>query len=246
METPAPAFVLVEPQLAENVGAVARAMLNCGLTELRLVAPRDGWPNPAAYGMASGADVVLEQARLFTSVEEAIADLRHVYATTARHRDMVKYEVTPARAAVEMRRYTAQGERCGVLFGRERIGLLNEEVTLADRVVVAPMNPAFTSLNLAQAALLVGYEWFQADDDTPEEKLVEAGTFRAPRKEILFLFEHLEKALDVHGFFRVDAKRPSMVQKIRNFLVRAQLTEEDVRILHGIVTSLTGKKKEEL
>jgi len=246
METPAPAFVLVEPQLAENVGAVARAMLNCGLADLRLIAPRDGWPNPAAYGMASGADVVLEQARLFDSVAEAIADLRHVYATTARHRDMVKYEVTPARAAVEMRRHTARGERCGVLFGRERIGLTNEEVTLADRLVVAPLNPAFTSLNLAQAALLVGYEWFQADDDTPGEKLVEAGTFRAPRKEVLFLFEHLEQALDVQGFFRVDAKRPSMVRKIRNFLLRAELTEEDVRILHGIVTSLVGRKKEEL
>ncbi len=246
METPAPAFVLVEPQLGENIGAVARAMLNCGLTDLRLVSPRDGWPNPTASGMASGADTVLEQARVFDRVEDAIADLRHVYATTARHRDMVKYEVTPGRAAAEMRRYSVQGERCGVLFGRERIGLTNDEVTLADRVVVVPLNPAFTSLNLAQAALLIGYEWFQAGDETPEEKLVEAGTRRAARREELFLFEHLEQALDVQGFFRVEAKRPSTVRKIRNFLLRAELSEEDVRILHGIITALIGRKKEEL
>jgi tRNA/rRNA methyltransferase len=246
MKSPKPAIVLVEPQLAPNIGATARAMLNCGLTDLRLVAPRDGWPNPAARPMASGADMVLEQARCFDTVAEAVADLQHVYATTARHRDMVKHEVTPAQAAREMRHHGTAGERCGVLFGRERIGLLNEEVNLSDRVLNVPLNPAFSSLNLAQAVLLVGYEWFRSGDETPPVKLVEAGQEKVSRRQLLVFFDHLETALDRHGFFRVPEKKPATFQKIRNFLLRAELTDQDVKILHGIVTALTGRRKDEL
>ncbi len=246
METPDPVVILVEPQLGENIGATARAMLNCGLTYLRLVAPRDGWPNRKAWGMASGADEVLEGARLFATLGEAVADLQRVYATTARHRGMVGREVTPARAAEEIRRRAARGERCGVVFGRERIGLTNDEVILADRIVHVPLNPAFKSLNLAQAVLVVAYEWFRAGDRTPAEQRIDAGNPTASRRELLFFFEHLEQALDVQRFFRVAEKRPSTVRKIRNFLVRAELTEEDVKILHGIVTALVGRRKDQL
>ncbi len=246
METFDPAIVLVEPQLGQNIGATARAMLNCGLTDLRLVAPRDGWPNPQAWGMASGADEVLAAARHFATLGEAVADLHRVYATTARHRGIVSREVTPAKAAAEMRRRSARGERSGVVFGRERIGLTNDEVILADRIVHIPLNPAFNSLNLAQAVLVVAYEWFRAGDRTPAERRVDAGKPPASREELLFFCEHLEQALDVQRFFRVAEKRPSTVRKIRNFLVRAELTEEDVKILHGIVTALIGRRKDQL
>src|SRR5262249_24777068 len=158
--TGGPAIILVEPQLGENIGTAARAMLNCGLDDLRLVRPRDGWPNDKAISAASGADAVLDKARLYPSAEAAIADLGHVYASTARDRYMVKREVTPRRAAEEMVGFLAAGESSGVLFGPERIGLLNEHIALADTVVTVPLNPAFSSLNLAQAVLIVGYEWF--------------------------------------------------------------------------------------
>ncbi|MGH7091855.1 MAG: RNA methyltransferase, partial [Stellaceae bacterium] len=155
-----PAIVLVEPQLGENIGTAARAMYNCGLTDLRLVRPRDGWPNAKAQAAASGADPVLDRARLYDSVEAAIAELTRVYATTARDRYMVKRMLTPRAAATELRDFAAQGEACGILFGPERTGLLNVHVAAADTVVTVPLNPAFSSLNLAQAVLIVGYEWF--------------------------------------------------------------------------------------
>src|SRR6516225_8068238 len=155
-----PAIILVDPQLGENIGTAARAMLNCGLDDMRLVRPRDGWPSEKAVAAASGADPVLEKARLYPSVPAAIYDLVHVYAATARDRGMVRREVTPRRAAAEMRDWLAAGEPCGVLIGPERTGLLNDDVTLADTVLTVPLNPAFSSLNLAQAVLVVGYEWF--------------------------------------------------------------------------------------
>ena len=150
-----PAIILVAPQLGENIGTTARAMYNCGLTEMRLVSPRDGWPNKKAAAAASGADIVLEKAQLFDSVEAAIADLRHVYAATARDRYMVKRILNPRRGAEEMRAFAAAGEVCGILFGPERTGLVNQHIALADTVLTVPLNPAFSSLNLAQAALLV-------------------------------------------------------------------------------------------
>src|SRR5271156_3139130 len=162
-----PVIILVEPQLAENIGAAARAMLNCGLTELRLVQPRPEWPNERARANSSGAEAVLDQAALFRSVAEATADLQRVYATTGRGRDLIKLVMTPPQAVREMRAELGRGERVGVLFGPERTGLLNDDVALADTVIAVPLNPAFSSLNLGQAVLIVGYEWFKADDATP-------------------------------------------------------------------------------
>src|SRR5262249_37680313 len=165
--TGGPAIILVEPQLGESIGTAARAMLNCGLDDLRLVRPRDGWPSDKAVTAASGADRVLDKARLYPDIAAAIADLGHVYASTARDRYMVKREVTPRLAAEEVRGFLAAGVACGILFGPERTGLVNDDIALADTVVTVPLNPAFSSLNLAQAVLIVGYEWFIAKTQPP-------------------------------------------------------------------------------
>lgn len=244
--TDGPAVILVAPQLGENIGGVARAMLNCALRDLRLVNPRDGWPNPKAPPMASGATVVLDSARVFDSTEEAVADLQFVLATTARRRDMAKPEMTPAEAAKEMRRRVADGERCGVLFGPERIGLTNDEVVLADVVLTVPLNPTFSSLNLAQAVLLVAYEWLQAAAHLPARRITETGSRAATKQEILGLFEHLEGALDAARFFRTPETRPTQVRNLRNVFQRAVLTEQEVRSLHGVVTMLVGRRKDQL
>jgi tRNA/rRNA methyltransferase len=234
-----PAIVLVAPQLGENIGAAARAMMNCGLGDLRLVRPRDGWPNDKAVAAASGADAVLDRARLFDSAEEAIADLRRVYATTARHRGMIKRVATPRRAAAEIRKWTARGEPVGILFGPERTGLLNEDIALADAVISVPLNPGFASLNLAQSVLILAYEWFQAGDATPPSRLVTNETRPATKAELLNFFAHLETQLDACGFLRNIEKRPGMVRNIRNLFQRAGLTRQEVRTLHGIVAELS-------
>ena len=242
-DSPAPpAVILVEPQLAENIGACARAMLNCGLTDLRLVAPRDGWPNEAARPMASGATRVLDAARAFDTLDEAIQDLQALYATTARIRDMVHRQITPRRLAKELRQHETHGTRCGVLFGRERIGLINDEVVRCDAVVVAPLNPEFTSLNLAQAVLLIAWEWLQAGDETPERIFVEADSRRARGEETQIFIERLETSLDETGFFRTEHMREVTWRKVLSLLTRAELTDLDVRILHGILSALEGKR----
>jgi tRNA/rRNA methyltransferase len=233
-----PVIILVEPQLGENIGTAARAMLNCGLGDLRLVRPRDGWPNRKAAAAASGADVVIENARLFETTAEAIADLARVYATTARHRGQITPVVTPRQAAAEMRAALAEGERVGVLFGPERTGLVNDDIPLADTVLQVPLNPAFSSLNLGQAVLLVGYEWFQSGSDAPPRALVTNETGPASKAELMNFFAHLEQELDDCGFLRNRAQRPSMVRNIRNIFQRALLTEQEIRTLHGIVKEL--------
>jgi tRNA/rRNA methyltransferase len=238
-----PVVILVEPQLGENIGTAARAMLNCGLTQLRLVKPRDGWPNDKARAAASGADVVLDNARLFDRVEDAVADLSHVYATTARDRDMVKRVVTPRYAGPEMRRFMMAGEACGVMFGAERAGLVNDHVSLADTVLSVPLNPGFSSLNLAQAVLVVAYEWFTAGDETPGEQFDSAHSVPAPKEALIQFFEHLEEELDESGFMREPERRPIMVRNLRNLFQRAHLTEQEVRTLHGIVTSFAGQRR---
>jgi len=174
--TGGPAIILVQPQLGENIGTAARAMLNCGLDDLRLVCPRDGWPSEKAIAAASGADIVLDRARLYLDVPAAIADLVHVFAATARDRGMVRREVTPRHAATEMRRWLGAGEPCGVLIGPERTGLVNDDVALADAVLTVPLNPAFSSLNLAQAVLIVGYEWFISGAEKSAEILRRGGS----------------------------------------------------------------------
>lgn len=238
-----PAIILVNPQLGENIGTAARAMYNCGLTELRLVKPRDGWPSVRAQAAASGADVVLDKAQVFATVEEAIADLRHVYASTARDRYMVKRIVSPRVAVGELRTFIVAGEASGILFGPERTGLLNEHIALADTVLSVPLNPAFSSLNLAQAVLLIGYEWFQLGDDTPAEQLALGHSKPANKDRLIQFFGHLEEELDRSGFMRDPEKRPSMVRNLRNLFQRAGCTEQELRTLHGVVTSFCGPRK---
>jgi tRNA/rRNA methyltransferase len=250
--TGGPVVVLVRPQLGENVGAAARAMWNAGLTELRLVQPREPWPNPRAWAAASGADRILDGVRLFASLEEAVADLRRLYATTARPRDLVKPVLTPREAAAEMRARLAGtppqegdagiGERIGVLFGPERTGLDSDQVALADVVITAPLNPTYASLNLAQAVLLVAYEWFQAGLESPSLEPFDRGQRAATRAELQELFLHLEAELDEANFLFPPNLRPSMVRNLRSLLTRATLTEQEVRTLHGVITSLCGRK----
>ena len=233
-----PAVILAVPQLADNIGATARAMLNFGLTELRLVAPRDGWPNPAAAAMASGADRVLEDAKLFPTVAAATADLHLLLATTARRRDMAKPIWSPAKAAAELRAAAARGERSGLLFGAERAGLDNDDVARAHAVVEVPANPAFASLNLAQAVLLLGYEWFRAAAPEPGARAGFDASPPATAAEFDNFLGRLESALDAAGYFRPPEKKPSMRRAIRNAFVRGRLSEQEVRTLHGILSAL--------
>jgi tRNA/rRNA methyltransferase len=238
-----PTIVLVEPQLGENIGAVARAMLNFGLTDLRLVNPRRNWLNDKTRAMASRADEVLDGARVFASTKEAVADLQHLYATTSRPRDMLKPVMTPSAAATEMRRAIAGDEKVGVLFGGERVGLYNDDVVLASHIITVPLNPAFASLNLGQAVLLIAYEWFQAGDATAAVRFELRNTRAANRDELIGLFEHLERELELAGFFEnIPDKRPALVNNIRNSLQRGPLLEQDVRTLRGIIKALAGRK----
>jgi tRNA/rRNA methyltransferase len=231
-----PAIVLVAPQLGENIGMVARAMLNCGVTDLRLVNPRDGWPSEKARDASSGAFSVIDGARVFETTGEAIADLARVYATTARPREMVGRVLTPRAAATEIRGQESAG-RAGVLFGGERSGLANEDVSLADTIVTVPLNPDFTSLNLAQAVLLVAYEWFTAGDDTAPERLETNFSARATKAELENFVTRLGSVLDAGGFFRSPDMRPSVMRNIRNLFQRARPTDQEVRTLHGVVVA---------
>ncbi|PZO80444.1 MAG: RNA methyltransferase [Mesorhizobium amorphae] len=234
-----PVIVLVEPQLGENIGMVARAMANFGLSELRLVNPRDGWPNEKARAAASRADGVIDGTAVFPDLASAIADLRFVYATTARERDNFKAVRAPVEAARTLRQRAGGGERCGILFGRERFGLYNEEVGLADEIVTFPVDPQYASLNIAQAVLLMAYEWRKAglahETDTafagPEGQA-------ATKAELHSFFSHLESALDARGYFRPEAKKPKMVDNLRAVLTRPAFTEAEIRVLRGVLASL--------
>ncbi len=251
----APVVILFEPQLGENIGFAARAMANFGLSELRIVGPRDGWPNDKARAAAAGADAVIDAATLYPDLEAAIADLNFLLATTARPRDMVKPVLTPKRAAAELARRHGQGERTGVLFGPERSGLDNDVVALADAIITAPVDPAFASLSLPQAVLLIAYEWLQAEEPHPSlgratahdgpavEGLDLAGTRPATRAELMGLFAHLEGELDKAGFLRPPEKRPTMIRAIRNMFHRMGTTEQDVRTWRGIVAALSDRTK---
>jgi tRNA/rRNA methyltransferase len=247
---PAPVFVLVNPQLGENIGTAARAMANFAVNEMRIVDPRDGWPNKKAFTTSSGAHWILEGAGVFGDLRPALADMNFVFATTARPREMIKEVVTPAQAAADMHARIGRGERVAVLFGRERWGLTNDEISLADRIITAPVNPAFASLNIAQAVLLVGYEWFKdiapsLGQSTPELPALEgpglrsADTRPATKEELLGFLDHLEAELDAAGFFKTAEKKPGMVRNMRNLFARADLMEQEVRALRGMIASLT-------
>jgi len=236
--------------MGENVGAAARAMLNCGLTELRLVSPRDGWPNPRAQAMATGASrEIVDRAQVFPTTAAALADLHRVYATTARRRDMLKPAIGPRELAADVRVGAARGVRSGVLFGPERAGLDNDDVALASCIVHIPLNPGHSSLNLAQAVLLVAWAWFEAG--TGPDSVVAApadtglsATPAATSAELVNLFEHLEQELDASGFLRVAEKRGIMIRNLRSILHRAELRQHEVRALHGVVSSLSGRRKD--
>ena len=236
----APVIVLVRPQLGENIGKAARAMLNFGLAELRLVAPRDGWPNPAAGPAAAGADSVLAEARLFPTLAEAVSDCAHVYATTVRKRGVTKPVLTPEAAARAI--HQAPG-RAALVFGPERSGLDTEEVALARAIVTIPVNPAFASLNLAQAVLLTGYEWFMAHYGEVMPFALPERSPPAPRAMVLAFYNYLEEALAASGFFRPPGKVKVMRRNLYNIFHRMQLTEQDVRTLRGVVVRLVEGKR---
>jgi tRNA/rRNA methyltransferase len=244
-----PAVLLMEPQLADNIGMVARAMANFGLDELRLIAPRDGWPNEKARIAASGANYVIDDAMAYPALGEAIGDLNWLAATTARQRDLRKPVMTPIEAVAEMRGRIAKGERCGILFGRERNGLETSEVANADALIMIPVNSRFASLNLAQAVLILGYEWLRESDaqslgrvttyETPIGTGLYMGDDRPGSKEELFgFFEHLEGELERLGFFNPPHKRASFVRNLRTMFSRMGATEQEVRTLRGIVATL--------
>ncbi|MEW5962611.1 MAG: RNA methyltransferase [Pseudomonadota bacterium] len=248
-----PRVILMEPQLADNIGMVARAMANFGLDALRLVAPRDGWPNEKARIAASGANYVIDDAEAFDSLDAAIGDLNWLAATTARQRDLRKPVLTPLEAVTEMRARIARGEHCGLLFGRERNGLETAEVANADALVMIPVNSRFASLNLAQAVLILGYEWMRESEaaslgrvttyETPLAGGLHLGADRpATRAEMLGLFAHLEAELDRLGFFNPVEKRPAVVRNLRTMLLRMGATEQEVRTLRGIVATLAMGK----
>jgi len=234
----APVVVLVRPQMGENIGAAARAMLNFGLEHMRLVAPRDGWPNPSAVAMASGAGPVLEHAGLFDNVPGAVADCDYVFATTARARGLAKPVYTPEAAMAEARAMIGAGKRVAVLFGPERAGLENEDVARANAIVTIPVNPAFYSLNLAQGVLLLAYEWMRHTSDTPARIENLAGTDFATAIEVEKLGDRFEASLAASNFFHPAEKAPMMKLNLRNMLTRWGLTRAEVQTLHGMLRQL--------
>jgi tRNA/rRNA methyltransferase len=234
-----PAIVLVRPQLGENIGKAARAMLNFGLTDLRLVAPRDGWPNPSAGPAAAGADVVLERARVFDSVADAVGDCAHVYATTVRKRGLVVPVLSPEAAALEVH---ANDGASAFLFGAERSGLETEEVALAGKIVTVPVNPGFRSLNLAQAVILIAYEWSKQSamaiptDGGPAER-------RAPQAHLEGLIVQLYEALEAADYFHPPDRTPATRNTIRTILTKAGWSSREVQALRGIVRALVERRR---
>jgi tRNA/rRNA methyltransferase len=237
----APVVILVNPQMGENIGAAARAMLNCGLSELRIVNPRDGWPNEKADAMSAGALALMPPVRVFKTTAEAITDLHHVYATTARPRDMVKSVKTARSAAADIRIRAAQGQRLGLLFGAERSGLVNEDIALSGTVITIPLNPGFASLNLGQAVLLVAYEWMMAGDEAKDHLSI-GKSFPATQDSMIEFYNRLESELQDSAFFRAPDMKPVVVQNLRAMLTRAEMTDQEVKTFHGIISALTGKR----
>jgi tRNA/rRNA methyltransferase len=231
-------IILVNPQMGENIGATARAMLNAGLVDLRLVSPRDGWPNPKADAMASGAIEVLQNAKVFETTEEAIADLNFVLATTARLRDMEKDVFTPNAAAKEFVARIDNSQKCGVLFGCERSGLSNDDVVLADAVINVPLNPKFSSLNLAQAVLLITYEFYQATLTEIDLDDINMKSSPAPKAELENFLTRLENDLDAGGFFSNPDQKPNAMRNIRNLFDRTELSSQEIQSLFGMFKSL--------
>jgi len=238
-----PVFILVRPQMGENIGAAARAMLNFSLAALRLVDPRDGWPNPKAVAMASGAaGQVLDNAGVFADTSAAIADCDFVFATTARGRELTKPIYTPEAAMAEAHRRIAQGQKVAVLFGPERTGLENDDIVRANAIITVPVNPEFFSLNLAQAVLLTAYEFSRGVFDAPAIDPGLSGAEVANALEIEKLGDHYEEKLDAVGFFFPETKAPMMKRNLRNMWSRFGLTRADVQTLHGLLRQITRNR----
>ncbi len=235
MSTGKPIIVLVKPQLGENIGKAARAMLNFGFTEMRIVDPRDGWPNPSAGPTAAGADIVLEQAQVFATTAEALADCSHIYATTVRKRGMTKEVLTPAEAAQDIE---AASGKCAILFGPERSGLEVVDVELARKIITVPINPGFGSLNLAQAVILVAYELSKRHENTVQPTIDKKVAEPAPQIELDRLYEHLERALEGTGYFYPPDRTPATKVTLRNMMTKPAWTNEEVQTLRGVLSSL--------
>jgi tRNA/rRNA methyltransferase len=238
-----PAIILVRPQLAVNIGMCARAMVNFGLDDLRLVSPREGWPRTdarrdAAYAAAAGAAHLLDAARVFDTLEDAVADLHFLYASTARERGQMKQVVAPSEAMIASAKHIAEGQKRGILFGPERTGLNNREVSLADAIITFPVNPAYASLNLAQAVLLCGYEWFKAAPGASASNAPRTRSEPATREMVIAFFDFLDEKLEERGFFRPVGKKPIMQRNLRNIFHRIGLTDQDVRTLWGAIVRL--------
>jgi tRNA/rRNA methyltransferase len=234
-----PVIILVEPQLGENIGMVARAMANFGLSELRLVSPRDGWPNEKAVAAASSATWVIDNAKVYPDLRAALADLGFVVATTARERDGFKPVRGPVDSTAMLRARATRGERIGIMFGRERFGLDNEEIGLSDEIVTFPVDRRFASLNIAQAVLLMSYEWMKSGLESPTDiPFSGPDTAPAPKAVLHGYFEHLEAALQARGYFRPPAKKAKMVDKLRAVLTRPGFTVGELKVLRGILASL--------
>ena len=241
-----PSVILVQPQMGENIGAAARAMFNFGLTDLRIVNPRDGWPSERADVMSAGALEAMPPVRVFKTLGEAIADLQFVIATTARPREMTKPVFNPLGAATEIAKRMHEGQKTGYVFGAERSGLNNDDVAACHAMLTIPTNPDFSSLNLGQSVLLVAYEWLKANDKTPERVLVTGESFPAAQKDKDEFLTRLETELDSAGFFRDENHKPTMARNIRNLFTRADITDQELRTWHGILTALGGRKKKPL
>jgi len=239
-----PVIILVRPQLGENIGKSARAMLNFGLTEIRLVAPRDGWPNPDAGPSAAGADQLLDDAQVFNTVDEAVNDLSIVYAATVRPRDMVKSVEVPEGAIKDLKKGVASGKKVGIMFGPERSGLSNDDITSADKIVTVPVNPEFCSLNLAQAIILMAYEWHKAGGiNIPSE----IGQINEPatKQELQSLISHVEDELQFRDYFRPKAREPKMRQTLRNLWQSAGFDSQQIRTLRGVFRQITRPKSDD-
>jgi tRNA/rRNA methyltransferase len=243
VQQPGPVVILVEPQMGENIGSAARAMANFGLGRLRLVKPREEWPNPQARKMASGADRILDDAVIYDTLEEAIADCTLVLATTARAHDQSKPVVDAAEAAQLAAPLIAAGETVGIMFGRERIGLEGREVALADRIVTLPVNPAFASLNLGQAVIIIAYEWFKLSTSGALPFAMPVRSPQAAKQQLLAFFTAMESELEKVEFFRPPDKRDTMQINLRNIFTRMALSQQDIRTLHGVITAIAAGRK---
>ena len=240
-----PAVILIRPQMGENIGAAARAMWNFGLDRMRIVAPRDGWPNQTAVALASGAGRVLDEAQLHDDLPSALSDLTHVYATTARPRELTKPVMTPEAAMADAARRIRSGERVGLMFGPERAGMENADIARASTIVTIPVNPEFPSLNLAQAVLLLAYEWRRATEAAEPVRLMGQRTELAEGRELSALGDHYEATLEGAGFFYPPEKAENMKLNLRNLWSRMPLTRADVQMLHGMLRQIMRRRDQD-